>query len=202
MRNSVTFEREPPGPSPLRSLEWPNGLPKKQLTAAQRQQLDEANQLIQLTADVCLAQRDSNRGFWIENPNHREKLDLWKLDNIKDVVNHGLVSKARFDQCAFGAEVTKPTIVAAYQMPIEEIDGQKCDHPIREWTKSDGSKYKAAHESLVQRWRTTDTGKTERASKALAEYPPALSQQIASIMASAGTPRAQKLRQLHGEEIP
>ena len=59
-------------------------------------------------------------------------------------------------------------------------------HGHREWTKSDGAKYKAAHESLVQRWRTGDTG---------SEYTPRLNARIAEAMLETETPRVDRLRE-------
>ena len=68
----------------------------------------------------------------------------------------------------------------------------KCNHEIRVWKKRDGTSYKAAHESLVQRWRTDGAG--NKASKALAEYTPRLNARIAEAMLEVDTPRVGRIR--------
>lgn len=188
------LRESPPGPRPLRSLEYPEGLPHKKLTASEVQQLQDANELINFSADVVAAQTKQIKPFWIENPDHREKLDLWKLPRIMQIVNHGLVDKIRFDQCRVGAEVPKPTILATAGLDFAELKGLRCNHPVREWTKKDGAKYKASHESLVQRWRKTGNDKWERASKALAEYSEELNKIIAKAMLGADGERIERLR--------
>lgn len=196
------LRENPPGPRPLRSLEHPDGLPKKSLTADEMAQLDGANALFDFTAEVVKEQRKLGRPWWIENPDHREKMDLWKTTPIKKVVNTANVDKARFDQCTFGAEVTKPTILASYMMDLSKIHGRNCQHPVKTFKKEDGSEYRAKHESLVQRWRQKEDGARERASKALGEYPPALCKAIARATYFVETDRAVKLRDMHAEKLP
>ena len=108
---------------------------------------------------------------------------------MKRLVNTGGTLVAKFDQCQFGAEVTKPTIFASYKLNLLDLHGKRCNHPQKIWTSPTGSKYRATHESLVGRWRETSQGR-ERASKQLAEYPPALNRRLAEAMWEINTERA------------
>ena len=181
-----------PGPRPLRSLQKPDGLPKRELTKDEQRQLAEANNLFEFTENVAREARRARTTFWIENPDHKEKLDIWKTSWFRNIGGHALTERARFDQCWFGAETTKPIMLMVDGVPIDQIHGKRCNHPPKEWTKPDGEKYMAPHESLVQRWRTVKSDgveKKERASKALGEYPPAFNKALAEAMGRVDLPR-------------
>lgn len=64
----------------------------------------------------------------MENPDHKERLDLQKIPCIRKVINTALVTKTKFDQRRVGAEVSKPTILAHYGMSFDSIDGLPCNH--------------------------------------------------------------------------
>lgn len=189
------LRESPPGPRPLRSLEWPNGLPAKQRSKSEQKQLKDHNELIEFSAEAAQIQSKLLKPFWLENPDHRDKLDLWKVPCVRQVVNTALITKTRFDQCRVGAEVTKPTILAHYGMSFDSLNGLHCNRKMRVWKKKDGSEYKACHESLVHRWRQTSEDKWERASKALAEYTPEFNKVIAEAMLNAEGERIAHLRQ-------
>eukprot|EP00435_Cladocopium_sp_Y103_P030761 s851_g7.t1 len=142
-----------PGPKPLRSLQHPEGLSKKNLSKAEQTQLSEANSMFDLSADVVKYQLRAHRAFWLENPDHGDKLDFWKTSWGQGIEKHALVDKVAFDQCRVGAEVTKPTKIAHFAMDLSELQGLRCDHQLQTWKRQDGSEYQAKHESLVQRWR-------------------------------------------------
>eukprot|EP00435_Cladocopium_sp_Y103_P055235 s871_g18.t1 len=166
------------------------------LSAAELKQVKEANQMFDLSADVVKYQLRAHRAFWLENPDHGEKLDFWKTPWGSSIEKHALVDKASFDQCRFDAEVTKPTKLAHFGMDLTEINGVRCNHEAKVWKKEDGSEYTAKHESLVQRWRLTDGGHHERASKALGAYTSKLCSIIAKAMADIDQPRPNKLRKV------
>lgn len=113
---------------------------------------------------------------------------------MKRVTGHALCKLAKFDQCRFGAETAKPTIFAADDLDLQVLDGRRCNHEIQEWARPDGTKYKSAHESLVQKWRVGPTGERERASKALAEYPPMLNLALTVAMCGVNQERVEALR--------
>ena len=196
------LRENPPGPKPLRDLAHPEGLGRKKLSKAEQQQLAQANQMFELSAEAVKYQLRAHRSFWLENPDHGSKLDFWKTKWGIGIEKHALVLKAAFDQCMFDAEVTKPTKLAHFDMDLTELRGIRCTHQNRTWTKPDGSEYKAKHESLVQRWRTNEGGNKERASKALGAYPPRLCKIIAEAMMGADQPRAKRLREMKAEELP
>ncbi|CAL1165921.1 unnamed protein product, partial [Cladocopium goreaui] len=194
------LRENPPGPRPLRSLQHPDGLPLKSLSSEERKQLKEANHLIEFSTHVTREVRRIRAAYWIENPDHKEKLDMWKTSWFKEMTGHALVEKALFDQCQFGAETTKPTRIQTDSLPLGQIKGRRCNHPPREWTRPNGETYVSPHESLVQRWRTV-RGEKERASKALGEYTPALNKALAEAMEKADLPRVMKHREGSGAPL-
>ena len=190
------LRENPPGPRPLRSLEHPDGLPQNKLTESEKKQLKEANILFRFSAEILSDQTDQELPWWMENPVHEGKLDIWKTSWMKYLTRPSRIFKVDFDQCRYGAETTKPTRLVSFKLNFLDMANLRCNHPMREWTKSDGSKYKAAHESLVQRWRTDDAGNKQRASKALAEYTPRLNARIAEAMLETENPRIDRLREV------
>ena len=78
------LRESPPGPRPLRSLERPMGLPTEQLTEAERKQLSQSNRLLEISAKAFLLAIDACKGVWWENPDHGDKLDMWKTPIRRD----------------------------------------------------------------------------------------------------------------------
>ena len=195
------LRESPPGPRPLRSLERPMGLPREQLSESEQKQLSQSNRLLEISATAFLLTVDACKGVWWENPDHGNKLDMWKTPFAETALQRPQVELSKFDQCRFGAETTKPTTFATCMLDLSCLNETRCNHEKKEYRKSDGSSYMAAHESLVQRWRSTDRGR-ERASKRLGEYPPLLNQRLSEAMAAVETHRANTLRSLKSEPIP
>ncbi|CAJ1428913.1 unnamed protein product [Effrenium voratum] len=161
----------------------------------ERAQLKDANSLVELTAAVAQEQLNHLRAFWIENPDRGEKLDIWKTSWLQPLLKNALVTTANFDQCRFGAEVTRPTKLAEYGHDFMDVMGLRCNHSSsREWTRPDGSKYYAKHDSFGQSWRETSAGKRQRVSQTLAEYPAELNKRIAKGMLATDGHRVAKLR--------
>ena len=134
-----------------------------------------------------------------------DEVDLWKTEYAKLILRSLRIKGVRlcsFDQCRLGAETTKPTKFAYFNVDLAGLDGFRCDHPVQDFTKSDGTKYRARHESLVQRWRTNDKGQRERASKALGEYPARPNEALSAAMAYVDTPRVKKFRELRDDPLP
>ena len=57
-------------------------------------------------------------GAGLENPDHGEKLDLWKIPIAIKWLDDHLIKTIHFDQCRFGAETTKPTTLASYLLDL------------------------------------------------------------------------------------
>ena len=149
---------------------------------------------MELTAAVAQEQLNHLRAFWIENPDRGEKLDIWKTSWLQPLLKNALVTTAKFDQCRFGEEVTRPTKLAEYGHDFMDVMGLRCNHSSREWTRPDGSKYYAKHDSFGQSWRETSAGKRQRVSQTLAEYPAELNKRIAKGMLATDGRRVAKLR--------
>ena len=196
------LRENPPGPRPLRSLELPMGLPEKDLTQVEVKQLMEANILLDRSTTAFKQGRRLDLGVGMENPDHGEKLDVWKTPVIRRLLEDSSIKTVHFDQCRFGAETTKPTTLASYKLDLAQVNNLRCDHPLKDFTSPKGLVYRAAHESLVQRWRVSPSGTKERASRALGEYPPRLNRLLAESMGKIDRPRVQRLARLRAEPIP
>ena len=188
-----SLRENPPGPRPLRSLERPMGFEKEELT-------EEGNRLVFFSAEVVTECMTACKGFWWENPDHGDKVDLWKTNMAKKITDKPTVFTVGLDQCRMGAETRKPTKFATFLVDLLEIDNIRCNHEKKEYRDNQGKPYFAAHQSLVQRWRQTEGGR-ERASKALGEYPANVNERLASGMAKVGTTRTKRL-DLAAEAIP
>lgn len=97
---------------------------------------------------------------------------------------------AKFDQCRYGCEATKPTRLLAFS------SGHQCDRrgEVQSSKAGMGKKYTASHERVAGRKRKLEGGRTEHASKALAHYPPELCSTLASMAYRVKTTRAKQLR--------
>ena len=168
-----------PGPRVLRTLEAISGLPKSQLTQAEQKQIKESNILVTRTYTAASAQTAAGNPWGIENPDHGDhKPSLWKMPAILELFKKA-DGDIKFDQCRTGLETVKPTRLLVKGLDLPELQGLRCNHEPQEFTRPDGSKYKAAHQSTVQRWITNDKGERERASKSQGEYTSQLSEVIA-----------------------
>ena len=106
------------GAKPLRDLERPDGLGRKNLSKAEYEQLLKSNQIFELSAEAVKYQLRKHRAFWLESSDDRNKADFWKTTWGTSVEKHALVEKAAFDQCMFGEEVPKPTDRALRARPV------------------------------------------------------------------------------------
>ena len=190
-----------PGPRPLRSAARVGGLPRSRLSQAEQKQLREANILVSRTAAAAQAQSKAGGVWGLENPTHPgDRPELWKMPEIEQLWKLGGVKSYRFDQCRYGCETAKPTIFLTQGLDFGHLEGKKCNHPKKTWTRPDGSTYEAAHESPVQRWREGAQGR-ERASKALGEYPSELSSAIAQAVHQTQGQAKWLARELEQEEL-
>ena len=196
------LREKPPGPKPLRSLEHPAGLPKSQLTQSEQKQVKEANILVDRSAEAAEAATQKGLPWGLENPDHGDgRLSIWVMPKIAKLRSGSDVTEVNFDQCRTGLSTTKPTKLLLHKLNLSELDGKRCNHPVREFIRADGSTYKSAHESTVQRWVTGPTGKRERASRAQGEYTSEFSKAIAmAINQKAG--KSWRKGQLSREPLP
>ena len=198
------LREHPPGPRVLRDKKHPLGLlePEFNLTKDEIEQVKQGNSLIAISQEAIEHMLDLKRPFWWENPDHGDdRVHMWSTPMAQAILDKDQVYMAALDQCAFGAETTKPTIFAHGHMNLSGIDDKRCDRELKEFKRSDGSTYRARHESLVGRWRVNDKGERERASKALGEYPPQLNAKLAGAMSAGRTTRLDKLRALHSDPL-
>ena len=103
--NTFTAARKDDGgPPPLRSLQWPMGLPE--LNDSNRALVFLGNVFLGRTVEACCKVFDLGGDFSIENP----LLSLlWKTALIDQLVHDTRALALDLDQCAFGAASLKPT---------------------------------------------------------------------------------------------
>ena len=103
--NSYSAARkEDGGPPPLRSVEFPDGLPD--LSDQNVYIVIMGNLFNERTCEACAAIIDVGGDFSIENPLHSL---LWETPSMRLLVWNARAWFADFDQCAFGAPSRKPT---------------------------------------------------------------------------------------------
>ena len=164
-----------PGPRVLRTVEHVQGLPKEGLTLAEQKQVKESNILVNRTS-AAAAQNVKSKPWGIENPDHGEdKPSLWMMPTIAKLVEEKADSDVKFDQCRTGLRTRKPTRLVSKGIDLSELQDLRCNHPLQQQVRADGSTYMAAHPSTVQQWVTNQEGNRERASKSQGEYTAELS---------------------------
>ena len=85
------FPSDPPGPTPIRDRDNPNGFPENQLSPDQVRELRQANSLLDRTVNIAIAARNSRRHTTIvfENPADRSIRGANQFS--EDVSMHGAV---------------------------------------------------------------------------------------------------------------
>ena len=190
-----------PGPKPLRSPNELRGI-SKGLTEAEKKQLAEGNSHTDFSAEAMTHAHKVYLPFTLENPEPLHPVSLFNIPAIKEVSKLRGVRTTDFDQCRVGCEAKKPTRLLRYRMEYSGLDGMRCNHEPNIFKDADGKEYKAAHEKVAQRRRTTADGKSEYASKALGNYATDFCVQIARAVAKVNMERAMKARELLEERIP
>ena len=100
----------PPGPRALRSPQHPYGLPKKELTIRENEEVRLGTYFALKSAEFCKMAVDTQRPFALENPKPKKGVvSLFDLPEMLAVAKMPGVRVVDFDQCPFGAETAKPT---------------------------------------------------------------------------------------------
>ena len=189
-----------PGPRPLRSEAELTGITSG-LSAGEKKQVTEANEHTSFSATVMTQALVDEVGFTMENPEPLKPVTIFEMREIKEVSAAEEVKNTNFDQCRFGGENAKPTRLLHYKVDYTSLEEVRCNHPKQEFTDAKGNKYKAAHERVAQRKRTTSEGKEEFASKALGQYPAILCKELAKCIAETNSTRAKRARESR-KEVP
>eukprot|EP00435_Cladocopium_sp_Y103_P017556 s2656_g4.t1 len=194
------LRERPPGPRPLRSVQHIEGLPSAQLTQSEQKQVKEANILVKRSYTAAAYQNKCKKPWGLENPKHPDdKPQLWMMPLIVKLAEVRDVIKVDFDQCRTGLSTTKPTRLLVKRIDLSELAGLRCNHEKTERTRSDGSKYMAAHDNTVQKWVEGPSGR-QRASKSQGEY----TEELCTIIARAfhaTTDKEWRQRELHQEPL-
>ena len=196
------LREKPPGPRVLRTTERILGLPRDSLTQAEQKQLKESNILVDRTAAAAVSQTMARKVWGLENPDYGEgRPSLWMMPNIAALFNGYIDQDIRFDQCRTGLATTKPTRLLS-RMDMARLKDLRCNHPIQEYTRDDGSKGRGAHIPTVQRWVTGPHGTRERASKSQGQYTQELSEEIATAFHSTQAGAKWLRDELESEQVP
>ena len=107
------------GPRPLRSLEYPLGLPT--LDAAEKQQALLGNTLLDKSVEAALAVLAEGGDFSLENP---ERSLLWNMPSIQFLKIMYPTFVVSFDQCCFGSVHLKPTTLLTSQALLQALSAR------------------------------------------------------------------------------
>ena len=113
--------KEDGGPPPLRSLEFPDGLPNLDLELFLVTFL--GNIFVDRTAEACFALARLGMDFSIENPLFSL---IWETPAMKRVARLCRAFNIDFDQCMWGAPSVKPTRILATSEAFRALE-VRCD---------------------------------------------------------------------------
>ena len=186
-----TFSRareRQPGPRPLRSFEAPYGLPREELTEAERKDLKLGNFFMLMAAAAFRTAIDAGVPVVFENPEPVQGYaSAFQFDEWQQIAVMPGVGTIDFDQCSMGAETAKPTRLLTWGVDLSSIHGRRCDHPHRCWAWSDAQgrprRSWGPHPPLVGRRRSNG----EYATRAAAAYPAAFNELLVSAAVSPAT---------------
>eukprot|EP00435_Cladocopium_sp_Y103_P044891 s554_g12.t1 len=195
------FREVPPGPRPLRSAEEIMGK-STGLNEAEKKQLAEGNQHTEFSAEVMQTAHKSYTPFTMENPEPIYPVSIFNTPSVGEVAKLRNVRAVDFDQCRVGCEAKKPTRLLRYRIEYSGLGGLRCNHEPKTFKDAEGNEYKAPHEKVAARRRTTPDGKSEYASKALGNYHQDFCQVIARAISKVNMERATKMRELQTQGIP
>ena len=190
-----------PGPKPLRSESELMGV-SSGLNEAEKKQLMEGNLHTEFSADVMEKAHKSYTPFTVENPEPINPVSIFNTPRFKKIAQLRNVRNSDFDQCCVGCEAKKPTRLMKYRIEYTGLHGKRCMHEIQTFKDEEGKEYRAAHERVAQRRRTTSDGKSEYASKALGNYPPTFCKVLARGISMVNMERAMRCRELQDEPLP
>ena len=175
----------PGGPPPVRSAQHIEGLPT--LRGAHKEEVRKANVLAARTAEACDIVASLGGGFAVENPEPREdQPSLFRMPALKALASKHGAKMASFDQCMYGSPSTKPTSILYHRGGFVLLR-DRCNHPRRWRQDPEGNWIKTAHDSI---WGKREG--EEWASRAAAQYPPALCTALAKCIAVVQPVRAEE----------
>ena len=185
----TTFSRArtgPPGPRPLRSVEFPYGFPKAQLKEREQKEVAQGTYFALQSLEACKICHQSSVGFGLESPKPTSGVvSIFTLPEGVEVARLPNVNYTEFDQCTLGAETAKPTRIMFWGIDLSGLQSV-CNHPKQWWTYRDWSGRTrnsfSAHPPLAGRLR--DSG--EPATKAAAAYPVGLNLEIVKAVIARG----------------
>ena len=153
------------GPPPLRSTEWPDGLPS--LSGELWMTAFMGNLFKERTCEACLALSMLGFDFSIENPLGSL---IWETPAFKFLMLATRAFAVDFDQCAFGAASMKPTRVVGSHQLIQTALARSCP----------GKSSSHVHEVLKGKVFSEQFGKVVFRTKLAQVYPMEMCQAIAS----------------------
>ena len=161
----------PGGPPPLRSHEFPAGLPG--LTARQSRQVHVGTRLMEFLIEMLLTLATTGGCGFLEHPQYPLWMaelwpcSVWCWDAMRWLSRLNCFSLVSFDQCTLGADSVKPTTLLLLRMPwvrenlLSRGLGGRCPHG------------KGAHRGLIGRL-SPSSFQTSRAKV----YPPGLNKTL------------------------
>ena len=174
----------PPGPRPLCSQEHLYGLPRRQLSDREFEQVRLGTYFALKTIETATIACDLRIPGFIENPDPAgNPVSLFNLPEWVTFAARPEVRTLDFHQCPMGAETAKPTRVIYWGMDLQALQG-RCNHPKQWWRFRDHQGRQrtvfASHPPLAGRIREDGS----MATKAAAAYPSEMNRRIAEAAAA------------------
>ena len=139
------------GPKPLRSNEFPMGLPTLQKDSPEDfDRVQNANKLYDFTARCCLILLGLRVAWSIENPLNSI---LWLIPVMARLLANGLVHQTVFQHCAYGGDRPKKTLWAFFPSGLfnalaAQCPGERPDHIHAPWGRTAMGGYATALETV------------------------------------------------------
>ena len=133
---SAAREKQP-GPRPLRTVDHPYGLPRKELTEHEYKELSTANFLAIMSANAFRSAVNIGAAAILENPAPRVgKPSIFLFQELVDIAGLPGVYQTEFHQCMLGASTAKPTRLLICKADLRHLC-KSCNHPSMEWSWTD-----------------------------------------------------------------
>ena len=143
-------------PQPLRSAEWPDGLP--QLKGLDCERVQSANALYQTTAELCILATSYGIAWSIENPRSswywQTSFTAKLIDQLDRLQQPAIWTE--FQSCAYGGARPKWTALLHTIPEFKELEGGVCpgvsdSHHHKPWGTTDSNKFATADEAAYPR---------------------------------------------------
>jgi len=107
-----------PNPQPLRTDEFPAGLPPENMSRTDAIKVQKGNIIADFCAKIAQYCIDNDKLFSIENPT---RSIIWEMIDMKKIISHESVEKVNFAACMWGSGRDKKTSFLTNSKELESL---------------------------------------------------------------------------------